>query len=94
MPPCSLEDRNKSQKARTLFADRKPIGPGPDNISIRQGPVPCRNEECSATGEAVIVTKRGEPIVKVVPVEREKKDNFGRILGKVKIVGDIGTNPG
>ena len=46
-------------------------------------------KKVQATGEPVIVTKRGAPVVKVVPVEREKKDIFGFMLGKVKIVGDI-----
>jgi prevent-host-death family protein len=42
-----------------------------------------------ATGEPVIVTKRGAPVVKVVPVESEKNDIFGFMAGRVKIVGDI-----
>jgi prevent-host-death family protein len=41
------------------------------------------------TGEPVIVTKRGAPFVKVVPIESEKNDIFGFMAGKVKIVGDI-----
>ena len=46
-------------------------------------------KEVQTTGEPVIVTKRGAPVVKVVPVESEKKDIFGFMTGKVKIVGDI-----
>jgi len=38
------------------------------------------------TGEPVIVTKRGVPVVKVVPVDSEKNDIFGFMVGKVKIV--------
>ncbi len=41
------------------------------------------------TGEPVIVTKHGVPVVKVVPIESEKNDIFGFMAGKVKIVGDI-----
>ena len=41
------------------------------------------------TGEPVIVTKRGTPVVKVVPVQSEKNDIFGFMTGKFKIVGDI-----
>jgi prevent-host-death family protein len=41
------------------------------------------------TGEPVIVTKRGAPVVKVVPVDSEKNDIFGFMAGRVKIVGDI-----
>jgi antitoxin (DNA-binding transcriptional repressor) of toxin-antitoxin stability system len=42
-----------------------------------------------ATGEPVVLTRRGEPIVKVVPVDRAKNDIFGFMTGKVKIIGDI-----
>jgi prevent-host-death family protein len=42
-----------------------------------------------ATGEPVIVTKRGTPVVKLVPVRSVKDDIFGFMAGKVKIVGDI-----
>lgn len=41
------------------------------------------------TGEPVIITKRGAPIVKVIPVESAKNDIFGFMSGTVKIVGDI-----
>jgi prevent-host-death family protein len=42
-----------------------------------------------ATGEPVVVTKRGAPVVKVVPVESTQSDIFGFMEGRVKIVGDI-----
>jgi prevent-host-death family protein len=45
--------------------------------------------EVQATGEPVIVTKRGKPVVKVVPVKPEKDDIFGFMAGKGKIIGDI-----
>jgi prevent-host-death family protein len=46
-------------------------------------------KQVQATGEPVIVTKRGAPVVKVVPVEVENRDIFGFMAGKVKIVGDV-----
>jgi prevent-host-death family protein len=46
-------------------------------------------DEVQATGEPVIVTKRGKPVVKVVPVESETDDIFGFMAGKFTIVGDI-----
>ena len=46
-------------------------------------------KKVQATGEPVIVTKRGTPVVKVVPVQSEKNDIFGIMIGKVKIIGDI-----
>jgi prevent-host-death family protein len=46
-------------------------------------------KKVQATGEPVIVTKRGRPVVKVVPAQPERNDIFGLMMGKVKIVGDI-----
>jgi prevent-host-death family protein len=42
-----------------------------------------------ATGEPVIVTKRGQPLVKVVPIESEPDDLFGFMAGDFAIVGDV-----
>jgi prevent-host-death family protein len=46
-------------------------------------------DKIQATGEPVIVTKRGKPVVKVIPVETEKNDIFGFMAGEFEIVGDI-----
>lgn len=41
----------------------------------------------------VVVTKRGKPFVKIVPVKPERPESiFGFLKGKAKIVGDI-TEP-
>ena len=45
--------------------------------------------DVQATGESVIVTKRGTPVVKVVPVEPRKNNLFGFMAGEFKITGDI-----
>jgi prevent-host-death family protein len=45
--------------------------------------------EIQATGEPVIVTKRGKPVVKVVPIKQENDDIFGFMADKGKIIGDI-----
>jgi prevent-host-death family protein len=45
--------------------------------------------DVQATGEPVTVTKRGKPVVKVIPAESEKDDIFGFMAGKAKIIGDI-----
>ena len=42
-----------------------------------------------ATGEPVVVTKRGKPVVKVVPAKPEKDDLFGFMKGEFEIVGDV-----
>jgi prevent-host-death family protein len=45
--------------------------------------------DIQATGEPVIVTKRGKPVVKVIPLMPENDDIFGFMAGKFKIIGDI-----
>jgi antitoxin (DNA-binding transcriptional repressor) of toxin-antitoxin stability system len=45
--------------------------------------------EIQASGEPVMVLRRGKPWVKVVPVETEKGDLFGFMAGELKITGDI-----
>lgn len=46
-------------------------------------------DDIQATGEPVIVTKRGKPVVKVVPIPPEEDDIFGCMADKAKIIGDI-----
>jgi prevent-host-death family protein len=46
-------------------------------------------KQVQSTGETVVVTKRGIPVVKLVPADPENNDLFGFMAGKVKILGDI-----
>jgi prevent-host-death family protein len=46
-------------------------------------------DEVQAKRQAVLITKRGKPVAKLVPVEKEKDDIFGFLKGKGKITGDI-----
>ena len=46
-------------------------------------------DEIAETGETVVVTKRGLPMVKVVPIEERPKSMYGVDNGKIKILGDI-----
>jgi antitoxin (DNA-binding transcriptional repressor) of toxin-antitoxin stability system len=46
-------------------------------------------DDVNATGEPVIITKRGTPVAKVVPVTSKKQDLFGFMAGELKIIGDI-----
>jgi prevent-host-death family protein len=41
------------------------------------------------SGEPVVITKHGKPVVKLVPAEKQADDIFNYMAGKVKIVGDI-----
>lgn len=46
-------------------------------------------DDINATGEPVIITKRGTPVAKIVPVASKKKNLFGFMAGQFRIVGDI-----
>ena len=46
-------------------------------------------DEVARRRRPVIVTKRGKPIAKLVPVEEDSIDIFGRMAGTVTICGDI-----
>ena len=39
--------------------------------------------------ETVIITKRGKPVAKLVPVQSDAEDIYGFMAGKGAIVGDI-----
>ena len=41
------------------------------------------------TKEAVLITKRGRPVAKLIPVEEGSPEFLGRLEGIVKITGDI-----
>jgi prevent-host-death family protein len=45
--------------------------------------------EVAKSGEELIITKRGKPIVKLVPVKMQEDEIFGYMAGKVKILSDI-----
>ncbi len=42
-----------------------------------------------STGEPVVVTKHGQPVVKVVPAKTEDDSIFGFLANEAEIVGDI-----
>jgi prevent-host-death family protein len=48
-------------------------------------------DEVASKRESVVITKRGKPVAKLVPVEKEKDDIFGFFKGKgtIEIKGDI-----
>jgi prevent-host-death family protein len=45
--------------------------------------------QVQATRETVVITKRGKPVAKLVPVSTGKGDIFGFQAGKGAIVGDM-----
>jgi prevent-host-death family protein len=46
-------------------------------------------DEVAQQRRSIVITKRGKPVAKLVPVETEAIDLFGRMAGSIKICGDI-----
>jgi prevent-host-death family protein len=46
-------------------------------------------EQVRTTREPVLITKRGQPLAKLVPAEKTSDDFIGRLEGVFTIVGDI-----
>ena len=46
-------------------------------------------DEVQKKRQAIVITKRGKPVVKIVPVDQKKDEIYGFHKGKAKIRGDI-----
>jgi prevent-host-death family protein len=46
-------------------------------------------DEVQATRETVVITKRGKPVAKLVPVEKDADDIYNFLAGKGAIIGDV-----
>jgi prevent-host-death family protein len=46
-------------------------------------------DRVSHSGEPVVITKHGKPVVKLLPAENQVDDIFDYMAGKAKVVGDI-----
>ncbi len=48
-------------------------------------------DQVQITGRPIVITKRGRPVAKLVPVEEAKPDReiFGCMKGSIQILGDI-----
>jgi prevent-host-death family protein len=46
-------------------------------------------DEVQAKKETLVITKRGKPVAKLVPVKEEKDDIFGFFAGKIRVLGDV-----
>ena len=46
-------------------------------------------DEVAKNRTPLVITKRGKPIAKLMPIEDERIDPFGCMAGTVKILGDI-----
>jgi prevent-host-death family protein len=66
------------------------------NVAMREIPLNKFRARCLAildrvqkTKEAVLITKGGRPLAKLVPAEEVPREFLGRLEGIVKIIGDI-----
>jgi prevent-host-death family protein len=50
-------------------------------------------DEIAQTREPIIITKRGKPIARLMPVEEPPHGMFGYMRGTFEIVGDIVETP-
>jgi prevent-host-death family protein len=46
-------------------------------------------DQVSLSGEPLVITKHGKPVVKLVPVKNNADDIFDYMAGRAKVVGDI-----
>jgi prevent-host-death family protein len=46
-------------------------------------------DEVARRRTPIVITKRGKPIAKLVPIDDNPIDIFGRMAGTIRIVGDI-----
>lgn len=46
-------------------------------------------DEVQARKQTVVITKRGKPVAKLIPVGKQTDDIFGFLAGKGKVTGDV-----
>ena len=46
-------------------------------------------DQVQSKREIVVITKRGKPVAKLVPVDEARDDFIGRLKGVFRVVGDI-----
>ncbi len=51
-------------------------------------------DEVQRTRKEIVITKRGKPVARMLPVEQEPTSVFGRMKGTVEILGDIVASTG
>ena len=50
-------------------------------------------EDVRSTRQPIVITKRGKPVAKLVPLGSKKDDWIGRLNGRFKVTGDIVSPP-
>ena len=50
-------------------------------------------EDVRSTRRPLIITKRGKPVAKLVPIDEPKDEFIGRLKGVFEVVGDLDADP-
>jgi prevent-host-death family protein len=50
-------------------------------------------DDVQATKRPLVITKRGKPVAKLVPIEEPKDDFIGRLRGVFEVVGNLEDDP-
>lgn len=50
-------------------------------------------EDVRSTKRSLVITKRGKPVAKLVPIEEPEDDFIGRLKGVFEVVGDLDADP-
>ena len=50
-------------------------------------------EDVNSTKQPLLITKRGKPIAKLVPVDGTKDDFIGRLRGVFEVAGNLDQDP-
>lgn len=69
----------------------KPIGKAVKAVGVSELKTHCLSivEEVREHGSEYVVTKRGEPVARLVPVGRPAATLFGALKGQIETVGNI-----
>ncbi len=79
---------------RNKRAAGKPMAAGNRQMAAGEFKAKCLGvmSEVASTGKPILVTKRGEPLVEVIPPRNKKSrggdDFIGRLEGVIEIIGD------
>ena len=50
-------------------------------------------EDVRSTKSPLVITKRGKPVAKLVPIDEPKDDFIGRLKGVFEVVGELDSDP-
>jgi prevent-host-death family protein len=50
-------------------------------------------EDVRSTKRSLVITKRGKPVAKLVPIEEPEDDFIGSLRGVFEVVGDLDADP-